>query len=54
MNGGYLIVINLNDVIEYRSVIEDWDITQLNVGQCIVSTLNEEPFFFYPIIYKTK
>ena len=44
----------VNDVIEYRSVIEDWDITQLNVGQCIVSSLNEDPFFFYPLEYVGK
>lgn len=41
----------MSDIIEDRNVIEDWDITQLNVGQCIVSSLNENPFFFYPLEY---
>lgn len=44
----------VNDVIIEKNVIADWNITQLQVGQCIVSALNEEPFFFYPIMYETK
>ncbi|AZV42918.1 type IV secretory system conjugative DNA transfer family protein [Peribacillus asahii] len=35
-------------------VIEDWDITNLNVGECIVSLPQGEPFLFYPIFYEGK
>jgi type IV secretory pathway TraG/TraD family ATPase VirD4 len=41
----------VDDSIMITNVIEDWDIVKLNVGQCIVSLLNEEPFFFWPHQY---
>lgn len=41
----------INDNIVEGNVIEDWDVVKLNVGQCIVSMLNEEPFIFYPLEY---
>lgn len=41
----------INDTVIKANVIEDWDVVKLNVGQCIVSMLNEEPFFFYPLEY---
>lgn len=41
----------VNDNVIEGNVIEDWDIVKLNVGQCIVSMLNEEPFIFYPLEY---
>lgn len=30
------------------NVIEDWDLTDLKIGQCIISPFNGEPFRFYP------
>ncbi|MFS0600341.1 type IV secretion system DNA-binding domain-containing protein [Peribacillus frigoritolerans] len=33
-------------------VIEDWDLTELSIGQCIVSPFNGEPFKFYPLNYE--
>lgn len=44
----------INDSILDTNVIEDWDITTLNVGQCIVSMLNEEPFIFNPVKYEER
>lgn len=44
----------IDDNIFECNVIEDWDIVKLNVGQCIVSMLNEEPFVFYPTEYLVK
>lgn len=41
----------VSDNIISSNVIEDWDVVQLNVGQCIVSMLNESPFIFYPLEY---
>jgi type IV secretory pathway TraG/TraD family ATPase VirD4 len=41
----------VNDMILETNTIEDWDITKLNIGQCIVSLPNEEPFLFYPVQY---
>jgi type IV secretory pathway TraG/TraD family ATPase VirD4 len=41
----------INDSIMDTNVIEDWDITKLGIGQCIVSMPSEEPFFFYPVKY---
>ena len=40
------------DTLSDGSVIEDWDITNLKIGQCIVSPYNGEPFLFYPLMYK--
>lgn len=42
----------VQDAIIDGSVIEDWDITNLEIGQCIVSPFNGEPFKFYPLNYK--
>lgn len=42
----------VNDSLMIMNAIEDWDIVKLNVGECIVSLLNEEPFFFQPLLYK--
>lgn len=42
----------MNEQIVEGSVIEDWDITQLGVGECIVSAGNAEPFRFYPVLYQ--
>ena len=33
-------------------VIEDWDLTELTIGQCIVSPFNGEPFKFSPINFE--
>ena len=41
----------VQDTIIDGHVIEDWDLTELSVGQCIVSPFNGEPFKFYPINY---
>jgi len=41
----------VNDTLMDMNVVEDWDVVKLNVGECIASVLNEEPFFFYPIKY---
>lgn len=41
----------MSDNVVVGNVIEDWDVVRLNVGQCIVSMLNEDPFLFYPIEY---
>jgi type IV secretory pathway TraG/TraD family ATPase VirD4 len=41
----------LNDSIMDTNVIEDWNITKLGIGECIVSMANEEPFLFYPVRY---
>lgn len=32
-------------------VIEDWDLTDLKVGECIVSFANGSPYLFYPKLY---
>ncbi|MFC3883450.1 type IV secretory system conjugative DNA transfer family protein [Bacillus songklensis] len=40
------------DLLVDGKVIEDWDITKLNVGECIVSFPQGEPFMFYPVIYE--
>lgn len=40
-----------DQLIEGRT-IEDWDVTKLGVGECIVSMANEEPFRFYPTLYQ--
>lgn len=40
------------DTLSDGNVIEDWDITNLKIGQCIVSPYNEEPFLFYPLMFK--
>ncbi len=34
------------------SAVEDWDVTKLDIGQCIVSMASEEPFRFYPVLYQ--
>jgi len=41
----------VQDAIVDGYVIEDWDITSLTVGECIVSPFNEEPFKFLPKNY---
>lgn len=35
-------------------VIEDKDINDLSIGQCIVLPFNGEPFKFYPVMYKER
>lgn len=42
----------VQDLIIDGNVIEDWDITALSIGQCIVSPFNGEPFMFYPVNYE--
>lgn len=42
----------IQDSIIDSNVIEDWDLTELSIGQCIVSPFNGEPFKFYPINYQ--
>lgn len=42
------------DLLVDGKVIEDWDITKLNVGEAIVSFPQGEPFLFYPILYESK
>ena len=44
----------VNEQIIDSYVIEDWDLTSLEVGQCIVSPFNGGPFVFYPVNYKKK
>lgn len=41
----------IQDMIVDGKVIEDSDVVNLNVGECIVSLPNGEPFLFYPLIY---
>ncbi|MBD3108847.1 type IV secretion system DNA-binding domain-containing protein [Bacillus sp. AGMB 02131] len=41
----------VQDSIVDGFVIEDWDLTELSIGQCIVSPFNGEPFKFNPINY---
>ncbi|MFT7829202.1 type IV secretory system conjugative DNA transfer family protein [Priestia megaterium] len=41
----------VQDTIIEGNVIEDWDLTSLRIGECIVSPFNGEPFLFYPINY---
>jgi hypothetical protein len=41
----------INDMIMDTNVIEDWDITKLGIGQCVVSLTSGEPFLFSPIKY---
>jgi type IV secretory pathway TraG/TraD family ATPase VirD4 len=41
----------LNEQLIQGMAIEDWDVTKLGVGECIVSIANEEPFKFYPVLY---
>lgn len=42
----------MNEQVVDGSAVEDWDITKLGVGQCVVSMSNAEPFRFHPILYK--
>lgn len=60
-HGGNKILINMlstnvskgvQDIYMDSTVIEDRHISELRVGQCIVSPYNGEPFRFYPIMYK--
>ncbi|MGD6893191.1 type IV secretory system conjugative DNA transfer family protein [Bacillus mobilis] len=41
----------VQDAIIDGHVIEDWDLTKLSIGQCIVSPFNGGPFKFYPLNY---
>ncbi|MFG6496265.1 type IV secretion system DNA-binding domain-containing protein [Fictibacillus sp. UD] len=41
----------VQDMITDGNVIEDWDLTSLKIGECIVSPFNGEPFLFHPINY---
>lgn len=41
----------IQDIVMDGRVIEDWHIVQLNIGQCILSLPNGEPYIFYPIEY---
>ena len=41
----------VQDLITDGAAIEDWDLTRLTVGECIVSPFNGEPFRFHPIMY---
>ncbi|WP_212935157.1 type IV secretory system conjugative DNA transfer family protein [Bacillus hominis] len=41
----------VQDLVIDGSAIEDWDLVNLKIGQCIVSPFNGEPFLFYPINY---
>lgn len=44
----------VQDMVIDGRVIEDWDITELSIGECIVSPFNGEPFKFFPINYTKK
>jgi hypothetical protein len=44
----------VQDLLIDGQVIEDWDIVDLRVGQCIVSLPQGAPFIFYPVMYKAK
>lgn len=41
----------VQDMLVDGHVIEDWDIVNLNIGECVVSLPYGEPFMFYPIKY---
>lgn len=45
---------NDTEVLQQFDVIEDWDITQLDKGRCIVSLPEGEPFRFHPLKYEPK
>ncbi|WLR55500.1 type IV secretion system DNA-binding domain-containing protein [Mesobacillus subterraneus] len=42
----------VQDMLLDGYVIEDWDLTDLSIGECIVSPFNGEPFKFYPVNFK--
>lgn len=44
----------VQDSLEMGEVVEDWDIANLKIGQCIAMLPDEEPFKFYPIKYESK
>jgi len=41
----------MNEQFIDGNAIEDWDVTKLGIGECIVSISNLEPFRFYPVLY---
>ncbi|OLS41141.1 type IV secretory system conjugative DNA transfer family protein [Bacillus sp. MRMR6] len=41
----------VQDTLIDGHVVEDWDIVKLNIGECVVSLPNGEPFLFYPTEY---
>ncbi|MEH7254440.1 type IV secretion system DNA-binding domain-containing protein [Neobacillus niacini] len=41
----------VQDTLIDGHVVEDWDIVKLNIGECVVSLPNGEPFMFYPTEY---
>lgn len=41
----------MNEQIVEGYAIEDWDVTKLGVGECIVSSGTEQPFRFYPVLF---
>ncbi|NER42473.1 type IV secretion system DNA-binding domain-containing protein [Bacillus megaterium NBRC 15308 = ATCC 14581] len=43
----------VQDQIVDGNVIEDWDIVNLGIGECVVSLPQGEPFLFYPILYQS-
>lgn len=42
------------EILQQFDVIEDWDITGLDKGRCIVSLPTGEPFHYHPALYKKK
>lgn len=42
----------VQDIYMDSSVIEDSHISDLRIGQCIISPFNGEPFKFYPVMYE--
>lgn len=42
----------IQDIVQIGNVIEEWDLTALKNGQCIISLPSGEPYIFYPVEYK--
>lgn len=42
----------VQDIVEVGDVIEDWDISKLNIGESIAILPEEIPFRFYPKLYE--
>ncbi|RAL22605.1 type IV secretory system conjugative DNA transfer family protein [Thermoflavimicrobium daqui] len=42
----------IQDLLIDGKVIEDWNIVTLKTGQCIVSLPDEDPFIFFPVMYR--
>ncbi|OLO42405.1 type IV secretion system protein VirD4 [Alkalihalophilus pseudofirmus] len=44
----------VQDSLTDGQVIEDWDIVKLNIGECVVSLPQGEPFIFSPTLYEER